>query len=347
MPARNRLRYVASNEGGFCRLGKSPRFRYLGLNQKPIRNPARLSRIKKLAIPPAWTDVWICKDGRGHLQATGIDARGRKQYLYHPKWRSLQDSAKFDRCLLFVSKLPKMRRRVSALLRKKGLPREKVLAVIVRLLDLTFLRVGNEAYSKENGSFGLTTLRDRHAKIGKDRISFQFRGKSGVEHEVALEDPRLARIVRRCQELPGQQLFQYYDENGEIRDVKSQDVNQFLNEISKEEITAKDFRTWAATQLIVEALLKAGPPKSDLESEQNICAAIKVVARRLGNTMAVCRKSYINPAVLDAYRGSAARYWFSKQWKPARRSAQTELTKIERHVVNLLQKNRISRRRAA
>jgi DNA topoisomerase-1 len=347
MAARNHLRYVGPDERGFHRQGTPPRFRYLGVNGRPILSAARLARIESLVIPPVWTDVWICKDGRGHLQATGVDARGRKQYLYHSKWRSLQESAKFDKCLRFASKLPRIRLRVSSLLRKRGLPRAKVLAAIVRLLDVTLIRVGNESYSKENGSFGLTTLRDRHAEVDKERISFKFRGKSGVEHETVLEDPRLAKIVRRCQELPGQQLFQYQDESGELHDVKSQDVNQFLHEITKEKITAKDFRTWAATQLIVEALLKLGPPKSDLEAERNICTAIKEVARRLGNTMAVCRKSYIHPAVLDAYRGDAARYWFSKRGKAFGLGTKTDLSKIERHVVRLLQKKQIIRRRAA
>lgn len=347
MTRRSSLRYVNPAERGLSRHGTSLRFRYLGVNGKPVRSAARHARIKRLVIPPAWRDVWICKDSRGHLQATGVDVRGRKQYLYHPRWRALQETAKFDKCLLFASLLPKIRRRVSTLLRTRGLPREKVLVTIVRLLDVTFIRVGNDSYSKDNGSFGLTTLRDRHASIGRKRISFTFRGKSGVQHEMALDDARLAKIVRRCQELSGQQLFQYLDEIGEVCDVKSQDVNQFLQEITHEEITAKDFRTWAATRSIVESLIKLGPPKSEIEAERNICTAIKEVARRLGNTMAVCRKSYIHPAVLDAYRDDSARYWFSRHGRGFRLNSAKGLTGIEQRVVKLLQKQERSHRSAA
>lgn len=347
MSARAGLRYVDPTESGLHRQGKAPRFRYVGARGNQVQSAGQLARIKSLVIPPAWTDVWICKDGRGHLQATGIDARGRKQYLYHPKWRQLQESAKFDKCLLFASQLPKIRRRVSALLREQGLQREKVLAVIVRLLDVTLIRVGNEAYTRENGSFGLTTLRDRHVQIGKKRISFAFRGKSGVDHELAVVDARLAKIVSRCQELPGQELFQYRDESGKVCDVKSHDVNEFLREITSEEITAKDFRTWAATQLIVGSLSKCGPPNSEVVAEKNICNAIKEVARRLGNTMAVCRKSYIHPAVLEAYRGDTARYWFSQSTRSLQRSAKSGLSKMERKVVRLLANNQRIERRAA
>lgn len=346
MSNQSRLRYVDANEHGYRRLRKGPQFQFLDMRGKVIRNTTQLARIKSLVIPPAWTDVWICKDGRGHLQATGIDTRGRKQYLYHLKWRQLQEAAKFDKCLLFASQLPKIRRRVSALLRKNGLPRDKVLAVIVRLLDVTLIRVGNESYSKENGSFGLTTLRDRHVSVSKKKIIFSFKGKSGVEHELTLVDRRLARIVQRCQELPGQQLFQYRNEIGKIRDVKSNDVNQFLHEITNEEFTAKDFRTWAATQLAVEFLIKAGKASSRIEVERNICGVIKQVAHRLGNTVAVCRKSYIHPAVLDAYRNDSAHHWFSPQTNHQRKS-KTGLSRIEHHVLNMLKKRRRTQRRAA
>jgi len=298
----SKLRYVNAEEAGFTRSGKTPRFTYLGLRGKRLTNQSHLKRIKDLVIPPAWSKVWICKDSAGHLQATGADARGRKQYLYHPKWRELQDASKFERCLLFAKQLPRIRRRVTSHLRKPGLPQEKVLATIVRLLDTTLIRVGNDEYSKQNRSFGLTTLLDKHAHTGAKRVELWFRGKSGVEHEFSISDPRMVKNIKRCQELPGQQLFQYRDDTGKIRDVKSTDVNRYLQEITKEDITAKDFRTWAAGRSVVKSLRKLGRATSEVEAERKISSAIKDVAQQLGNTIAVCRKSYIHPKLLETYR---------------------------------------------
>jgi DNA topoisomerase-1 len=262
--------------------------------------------VKSLAIPPAWTDVWICADERGHLQATGRDARGRKQYRYHPRWREMRDAHKFDRMMDFAAALPAVRRRVGLDLAAQGLPRRKVLAVLVRLLETTCLRIGNERYAQENDSFGLTTLRNRHARVSGPRVEFQFRGKGGKFHRVAVEDPRLARIVRRCRELPGQALFEYLDEDGAVQAIGSSDVNDYLREISGTEITAKDFRTWAGTVFVASELARRDEPIGP----SHMVAAVREAARRLGNTPAICRKSYVHPRVLDP-----------ETWRSARRAA--------------------------
>jgi DNA topoisomerase-1 len=257
--------------------------------------------IRRLAIPPAWTDVWICTTRNGHLQATGRDARGRKQYRYHPRWRAQRDEAKFDRMIAFGQAVPRIRRRVARDLARPGLPRERVLAAVVRLLERTGVRVGNEEYARDNKSFGLTTLRDRHARVGRKRIRFRFRAKGGKDEEVEVSDARLARIVGRCQDLPGQELFAYLDEEGEIHSVDSADVNEYLREISGHEFTAKDFRTWAATVRAVRALSGQGPTRSAAQARSNVLRAIEEVAEWLGNTPAVARKSYVDPGVIDAY----------------------------------------------
>ncbi|HEX5501748.1 MAG TPA: hypothetical protein VFW96_03955 [Thermomicrobiales bacterium] len=295
------LRYVHDSRPGLRRRRAGRGFRYVGLDGRPIHDPAALRRIKALAIPPAWTDVWICPDPRGHLQATGRDARGRKQYRYHPRWRAARDETKYDRMLAFGRALPAIRERAGRDLARPGLPREKVLATIVRLLEETLIRVGNEEYAQRNHSYGLTTLRDRHVDVAGATLSFSFRGKSGVRHEVDIRDRRAARIVRRCQDLPGQELFQYLDDEGERRAVDSADVNDYLRAITGEEFTAKDFRTWAGTVLCALALEEFASFDSVAEARQNIVRAIESVAARLGNTPTVCRKSYVHPAVLDAY----------------------------------------------
>jgi DNA topoisomerase-1 len=266
-----------------------------------IKERRTLIRIRSLAIPPAWTDVWICTREDGHLQATGRDARGRKQYRYHQQWRAVRDENKYQRLISFAKALPKIRRRIARDLRRKGLPREKVLAAVVKLLETTLIRVGNDEYAKSNGSFGLTTMRDRHAHVRGAKVSFEFRGKSGVEHEIDLEDPRLARIVRQCQDLPGQELFQYVADEGEIRDIGSSDVNDYLREISGQDFTAKDYRTWAGTALAAQALQEFEDFDSQAAAKRNITQAIERVAERLGNTPAVCRRCYVHPAVLDSY----------------------------------------------
>ncbi len=266
-----------------------------------IRDAQTLARIRSLAVPPAWTDVWICTDPRGHLQATGRDARGRKQHRYHPDYRSRREHAKFDRLLAFARCLPRIRKRVDHDLGRQGLPREKVLAAVVRLLELTLIRVGNDEYARLNRSFGLTKLRSRHAKVRGEQIRFRFRGKSGVMHDVTLRDRRLARVVARCQELPGQDLLQYVDDDGEVRDVRSEDVNDYLREASGSDVTAKDFRTWAGTVLAYRALLALQPVDTEREARHNVVEAVRQTAESLGNTPAVTRQSYVHPAVLRAY----------------------------------------------
>jgi DNA topoisomerase-1 len=260
-----------------------------------------LRRIRRLAIPPAWTDVWIGPDARGHLQATGRDDRGRKQHRYHPRWREVRDETKYHRLIAFARALPRLRRRVARHLARLGLSREKVLAAIVRLLETTLIRVGNEEYARQNHSFGLTTLRDRHADIQGSHLSFRFRGKGGIEHSVDLHDRRLARIVRQCQDLPGQELFQWVDGDGRQHVVDSADVNAYLREATGEDFTAKEFRTWAGTVLAAQALQEFQTFDSQAQGKRNIVHAIESVAKRLGNTRAVCRKCYVHPAVLNAY----------------------------------------------
>ena len=252
-------------------------------------------------IPPAWTDVWICPDPRGHLQATGRDARGRKQYRYHPRWREVRDEVKYGRLITFAQALPRIRARVAAHLRRQNLPREKVLAAVVQLLEKTLIRVGNEEYARQNKSFGLTTMRDQHARVTGSAVRFEFRGKSGIQHAIDLRDRRLARIVKSLRDLPGYELFQYIDADGRRQMIDSADVNAYLRDISGQDFTAKDFRTWAGTVLAAKALAAIGRFKSQAEAKRNVVRAIDEVAKRLGNTKAVSRKCYIHPAVLDAY----------------------------------------------
>jgi DNA topoisomerase I len=293
------LRYVRDDRPGIRRTMSSLGFKYYRPDGRQIRNPAELKRLARLAIPPAWTDVWICPDPRGHLQATGRDARGRKQYRYHPQWRGTRDETKYERMPAFAAALPKIRTRTSSDLARPGLPREKVLAAVVQLLEKSLIRVGNGEYAKENKSFGLTTLRNKHVKVQGPTMRFEFRGKSGVRHSVKVTDRRLARIIKSCRDLPGQELFEYIDGNGNRCDVGSGDVNDYLREISGEDFTAKDFRTWAGTVLVCAAFRELA--KGNLPASKRVVQAIDAVAGVLGNTRAVCRKSYIHPAVLDAY----------------------------------------------
>ena len=294
------LRYVNDEGPGIRRRRSGRGFSYVGTDGQTIRDPRQLERIRALTIPPAWTAVWISPTRRGHIQATGRDARGRKQYRYHPRWRAVRDEVKYGRMLAFAQALPLIRERTDADLRRQGLPREKVLAAVVRLLEKTMIRVGNDEYARDNDSYGLTTMEDEHAEVSNRRIVFRYRGKSGKDHVTTLEHPRLARIVGRCQDLPGQQLFQY-EEDGATRDIDSSDVNAYLREITGDEYTAKDFRTWAGTVLACMALREFEAFASDGEAKKNIVAAVKRVAERLGNTPAVCRSSYIHPEILDSY----------------------------------------------
>ena len=273
-----------------------------------VRDAATLERIRKLAVPPAWRDVWICPFPEGHLQATGRDARGRKQYRYHPRWREERDGTKYTRMIALGHALPGLRRRVAADLRRPGLPREKVLATVARLLETTFIRVGNEEYARSNGSFGLTTLKDRHVQIGPTKLRFHFRGKSGVEHQISVEDPSLARIVRRCRDLPGQELFQYVDDDGRPATIDSADVNDYIREAAGDDFTAKDFRTWAGTVLAATALGKLSAVRRAGDggrvvrpTNRDVARAISDVAERLGNTVAVCRKCYVHPTIIASY----------------------------------------------
>ena len=268
---------------------------------KPVRDPETSPGSGRWSIPPAWTEVWICPRADGHLQATGRDARGRKQYRYHPRWRAVRDESKYGRMMAFAAALPAIRERIDADLARPGLPREKVLAAVVRLLETTLIRVGNEEYARTNKSFGLTTMRDRHVRVGKKSVRFEFRGKSGVKHEIDLADPRLARVVGRCRDLPGQELFQYLDEEDQPRTIDSADVNAYLREIAGQEFTAKDFRTWAGTVLASLALREFEAFDSEAQAKKNIVRAIEHVAERLGNTPSVCRKCYVHPEVIEAY----------------------------------------------
>jgi len=296
------LTYVSDLDPGIRRRKASLGFNYRGADGKPVTDAATLDRIRKLAIPPAWTDVWIAPTARGHIQATGRDARGRKQYRYHDKWRQQRDGGKFDRLIAFGRALPKLRARIDRDLAARGLPREKVLGAVLRVMEKTLIRVGNEEYAKTNKSFGLTTLRDRHATIGSERAVFEFRGKSGKVHRTGFRDRRLARVVKACQDLPGQRLFQYLDDDGERRAVESADVNAYLREAMGEDFSAKDLRTWAGTVAAARAL--ATLPECDAEGgvKHNINTCVKAVAGVLGNTPAVCRSAYIHPKVLEAYQ---------------------------------------------
>src|SRR5213595_553761 len=296
------LYYVNDNRVGYRRKANGNGFEYLDTEGKLIRDEQRLYRIKRLAIPPAWTNVWICPSPNGHVQATGRDARGRKQYRYHERWREVRDENKFDRLAQFAKALPDIRRRVARDFELPGLPLRKVLATVVRLLERTFIRVGNEEYARENKSFGLTTMRTRHVTVKGDRLRFRFRGKSGRQHEVDMTDRRIAKIVSKCQDLPGQELFQYVNGDGEVRDVTSQDVNDYLREITNENFTAKDFRTWAGTVLATIALNAQGEFETKKQAKANVKIAICAVAELLGNTAAICRKCYVHPAIIEAYR---------------------------------------------
>lgn len=295
------LRYVSDTQPGIRRVGRGKGFSYLGSDGERVTDKNVLDRIASLSIPPAWTDVWICASPRGHLQATGRDDKGRKQYRYHPRWRAVRDEVKYDRMIAFGQALPKIRKRTEADLSLHGLPREKVLAVVVQLLEGTLIRVGNEEYARDNRSYGLTTLRNRHVDINGSALTFEFNGKGGKRHAVDIRDRRLARVVSRLRDLPGQELFQYLDEDGTRHSIGSEEVNAYLREITGQDFTAKDFRTWAGTVLAARALDEIGAFHGDAEAKRNVVAAIEAVAKKLGNTPTICRKCYVHPAVIDAY----------------------------------------------
>ncbi|MEN9933887.1 MAG: topoisomerase [Chloroflexota bacterium] len=295
------LRYVNDKTPGIRREQAGDGFRYFGPKGDEITDEEQLKRFRSLAIPPAYTDVWICPDPRGHIQATGRDAKGRKQYRYHPRWHAVRDESKYHRTIAFGRALPGIRARVDQDLKRPGIPREKVLAALVRLLETTLIRVGNDEYARTNKSFGLTTIRDKHVEVNGATVRFKFRGKSGKFHTIDLRDRRLATIVRRSKDLPGQELFQYEDDDGNVVDITSDDVNAYLREIAGEEFTAKDFRTWAGTVLAAQTLQSIGGADTKKAIKAKVKEAIESVAERLGNTPSICRKCYVHPVVLEAY----------------------------------------------
>ncbi|HYT75461.1 MAG TPA: DNA topoisomerase IB [Vicinamibacterales bacterium] len=333
------LNYTSDRRPGIRRLRHGKAFRYVGADGKPVTSQAQLARIRSLVIPPAWTDVWICPASRGHLQATGRDARGRKQYRYHPKWRDVRDGTKYGRMLAFGRALPAVRRRTDADLGRAGLPKTKVLAAVVKLLEKTFIRVGNDEYARANHSFGLTTMKDGHVKIDGSKVRFIFRGKSGVEHELTLENRRLAKIVKQCRDLPGQDLFQYRDHDGRVIDIGSADVNAYLKAITGQDFTSKDFRTWAGTVLAAGLLRESEAVDSEARAKKNIVRAIEEVAKQLGNTRAVCRKCYVHPAIINAYLDGSIMKTAARHAGRATRAIGT-LTASEAAVLGLLQRRR-------
>ncbi len=341
------LIYVTDGKPGIERRRKGKAFGYFDAKGNAVRDADTLARIKSLVIPPAWEKVWICSSANGHLQAVGRDARGRKQYRYHARYRAVRDESKYGRMIAFAKALPRIHRRTSRDLQRRGLPKEKVLAAVVSVMEKTLIRVGNEEYAASNDSYGLTTLHDKHAKIRGATIHFDFRGKSGVEHEIDLDDPRLAKIVKQCQDLPGEELFQYRNEKGDPVDINSADVNEYLREISSngrttsdgEHFTAKDFRTWAGTVLAATALRELEAFDSNAQAKRNLMKAVEVVAKKLGNTKAVCRKCYIHPAVINAYLDGSLAKTLSREAGKMLATSIGKLRPEEAAVLGMLQQN--------
>lgn len=331
------LIYVSDTEPGIRRRKSGRGFRYLNSSDGKVTDDATLNRIKKLAIPPAWTDVWICRKASGHIQATGRDARNRKQYRYHPQFREIRDSTKFDHMIAFAQSLLAIREKIAEHMRLPGLAREKVLATVVHLLETTLIRVGNDDYARQNSSYGLTTLQDKHVKVDGSEIRFNFKGKSGRIWRLGVKDRRVAKVVRACQELPGQELFQYLDDAGEVRDVTSSDVNAYLREICGEDITAKDFRTWHGTVMAAMALQEVQTFDTEAAVKKNIRAAIESVASRLGNTPTICRQCYIHPEILNTYVEGSLLLETKKEIESELRDKMSSLTPEEAAVLALLE----------
>src|SRR5689334_5711862 len=331
------LRYVTDQKPGYTRKAKGDDFKYFDTEGKPISDEQRLLRIKRLAIPPAWTEVWICPSPNCHIQATGRDARRRKQYLYHERWREIRDENKFDRMIAFGKALPKIRKRVEKDLKLSGLPRNRVLATVVQLLERTFIRIGNEEYARENKSFGLTTMKDRHVEVKGSKLRFRFRGKSGKEHEVDVTDRRIANIVSKLQDLPGQDLFKYVDDAGEVRDVTSQDVNEYLREITGDDFSAKDFRTFAGTVLTAVALNAQEKFETKKQAKSNIKTAIAAVSKILGNTPAICRKCYVHPAIFESYLNQISIDGLKQMTEDALEKEDVDLRSSEKAVLKFLE----------
>lgn len=329
------LRYAANGEKGFFRIRKSEGFSYIDENRKIVRDKNVLERIKKLVLPPAWENVWISPYENGHLQATGIDAKGRKQYRYHPSWNKIRNQSKFYRMRSFANALPAIRKKVEQDLNKKGLPYEKVVALVVKLIEMTNIRIGNDAYKKLYGSFGLTTLQNKHVKFDKQQLFFEFIGKKGIKHKIKLQSRKLANLVRKCKEIPGQDLFQYFDETGEKKIIGSADINSYLKEITSEDFTAKDFRVWAGSVNALCLFLQTEIPETQSACNKTIVDVLDNVASKLGNTRTVCKKYYVHPTVIAAYeRGSV---W---QYKP--RKTKGKLTPEEKALIRLLEKETIA-----
>jgi DNA topoisomerase I len=343
------LTYVTDQAPGIRRRRRGRRFVYFDRRGRMIRRRAELDRIARLAIPPAWKDVWICESAKGHLQACGRDARGRKQYRYHPEWRQFRDEVKYDQMLAFAMALPALRRRIARDLSAPGLPRRKVIAAVVQLLEKTLIRVGNDEYARDNNSFGLTTMRNTHVRVSKSTLRFRFKGKAGKLHDIAFNDGRLARIVRRCQDLPGHELFGYVDDDDRVQDIGSADVNEYLREVTGQDFTAKSFRTWAATVLAACALQEFPESRSQAHGKRNINKAVEAVAGLLGNTPSICRKSYIHPAMLEAYlQGTLPRTRRSSSKLRSVSSPIADFQRMENAVVAWLQRlQRTAQRRTA
>ncbi len=331
------LRYVSDSRPGIAREKYRDSFRYRTADKALLKDKDTLARIKSLVIPPAWTDVWISAVANGHLQATGRDARGRKQSRYHPRWREVRDETKYERMTHFADALPVIRERVKHDLARPGLPREKVLATIVSLMEATHIRVGNEEYARENKSYGLTTMRNKHVDVHGADVTFTFQGKSRVRHSISLHDRRLARIIQQCEEIPGHELFQYLDHDGGHHAIDSSDVNEYLREITGQHFTAKDFRTWAGTVMAADLLRSFEPFASAAEAKKNVVAAIKQVASELGNTPSVCRKCYVHPAVLEAYLGGTSAEQAKREVDREIEKREHSLRDEEQELLNLLQ----------
>ncbi len=333
------LRYVSDSGPGIRRKRAGKGFSYIGLDGKPIRAADELKRIKSIGVPPAYTNVWICPITNGHLQATGRDAKGRKQYRYHARWREVRDETKYARMVAFGEALPQIRHRTGQDLGLRGLPREKVLATVVQLLETTLIRVGNEEYAKENRSFGLTTMRDQHVDISGSKVQFEFRGKSGKEHTIDISDRRLAKIVRRCRDIPGYELFQYLNQDGQRETIDSADVNEYLQEITAKDFTAKDFRTWAGTVLAAVALREFEAFDSQTQAKKNVVRAIETVAEQLGNTPSICRKCYVHPAVINTYMEGSLVHTLKQRVEQEMADSLHELRSEEAAVMALLRKH--------
>jgi DNA topoisomerase-1 len=332
------LGYVTDSGPGIRRKRVGKGFGYIGANGKPVRNRQALRRFKTLAIPPAWIDVWICANPNGHIQVTARDAKGRKQYRYHRRWRTARAETKYNKMIAFGKALPLIRKQVERDVSLRGLPRAKVLATIVRLLETTCIRVGNEEYARANDSFGLTTMRDWHVEVSGSNLRFRFRGKNGKDRAIDITDSRLARVVKSCQEIPGYDLFQYIDEYGQYRTVNSTDVNAYLREITGQEFTAKDFRTWAGTVLAVLTLYESGECDSDTKSKKNVSRAIKTVAEQLGNTPTVCREYYVHPGVIDAYLNGSLPEVVQRRAEKIPKNSRHKVNPKEANIVPLLKK---------